>query len=129
MGNNGLLYEAGCVTSQYDQQLNYKWPFTYDYPPTDNLCNTGTSPTIKFPGNPNIPGHLTRSWMECKKSIGAVQSVHCYPISIEKLELINSNDCRPKLSKSGVLVDIPVLFPEVWVRLGLQCALLVILDS
>ena len=53
MGNNGLLYEAGCVTSQYDQQLNYKWPFTYDYPPTDNLCNTGTSPTIKFPGNQN----------------------------------------------------------------------------
>ncbi|XP_061165268.1 chitin deacetylase 1-like [Saccostrea echinata] len=50
IGNNGLLYDAGCVTNQYDQQLNYKWPFTYDYPPTENLCTTGTSATRKYPG-------------------------------------------------------------------------------
>ncbi|XP_048776530.2 chitin deacetylase 1-like [Ostrea edulis] len=50
MGNTGYMYDAGCVTNQYDQQLNYKWPFTYDFPPTENLCTTGTSPTLEYPG-------------------------------------------------------------------------------
>lgn len=59
MGNTGYMYDAGCVTNQYDQQLNYKWPFTYDFPPTENLCTTGTSPTLKYPGNGVHLPHFT----------------------------------------------------------------------
>uniref|UniRef100_K1QM48 NodB homology domain-containing protein n=1 Tax=Magallana gigas TaxID=29159 RepID=K1QM48_MAGGI len=71
MGNNGLLYDAGCVTSQYDQQLNYKWPFTYDFPPTDNLCTTGTSPTKKFPGKWQIlVADLTWQGNKCPSPAG-----------------------------------------------------------
>ncbi|XP_065931202.1 chitin deacetylase 7 [Magallana gigas] len=54
MSKTGLVYDAGCYTSQYDQQLNYKWPFTYDFPPTGNLCTSGTTPTKTFPGNNQI---------------------------------------------------------------------------
>nr|XP_034299792.1 uncharacterized protein LOC105329702 [Crassostrea gigas] len=71
MGNNGLLYDAGCVTSQYDQQLNYKWPFTYDFPPTDNLCTTGTSPTKNFPGKWQIlVADLTWQGNKCPSPAG-----------------------------------------------------------
>lgn len=50
IGNNNLVYDAGCVTSEYDTESTFKWPFTYDHVPGVN-CNGQSAPIDRpFPG-------------------------------------------------------------------------------
>ncbi|VDI33615.1 Hypothetical predicted protein [Mytilus galloprovincialis] len=46
IGDNGLVYDAGCVTSEYDTASTFKWPFTYDFP-EGATCNGQSMPVDK----------------------------------------------------------------------------------
>ena len=50
MGDNSLLYEASCITSEYVEEGGTKWPYTYDYVDDVPKCNIGRTLSTPFPG-------------------------------------------------------------------------------
>lgn len=46
IGDNDLLYDAGCGTSVYDTETMFKWPYTYDFVP-GATCNGQSGPVDK----------------------------------------------------------------------------------
>lgn len=50
MGNNKLEYAIDCVTTTFDTRTTYKWPYTFDFSNSNNLCNEGSLPTEEFIG-------------------------------------------------------------------------------
>lgn len=50
IGDNDMLYDAGCITSLYDSENTFKWPYTYDFVPGAS-CNGQSAPVdLKFIG-------------------------------------------------------------------------------
>ncbi|XP_067679929.1 chitin deacetylase 7-like [Haliotis asinina] len=49
MGENDFDYDASCISSEFNQMSNLKWPYTYDFIPGPR-CNDGQPPNAPFPG-------------------------------------------------------------------------------
>jgi len=41
-----LVYDAGCITSEFDTESTFKWPYTYDFLP-GATCNGQSGPVDK----------------------------------------------------------------------------------
>ncbi|KAK3106817.1 hypothetical protein FSP39_000477 [Pinctada imbricata] len=76
MGTNKLVYSVDCVTTQFDTKSTYKFPYTFDFPDTDNSCNTGELPTEVFKGKwgISIPA-LTYKGTKCATAAGCAAVV------------------------------------------------------
>jgi len=46
IGDNDLVYDAGCITSEFDTESTFKWPYTYDFLP-GATCNGQSGPVDK----------------------------------------------------------------------------------
>ena len=49
MGDNGLLYDSSCVSTNHSTKETLLWPFTLDVMPVPP-CDIGTAPTKPFAG-------------------------------------------------------------------------------
>lgn len=45
----GFVYDASRMTEQFSDKNNFLWPYTYDYPSTQD-CINGPCPSGSYPG-------------------------------------------------------------------------------
>lgn len=49
LSQSGFLYDSSCSTTQFDDQVTFLWPYTYDYAPGPT-CLNGEGPELPFEG-------------------------------------------------------------------------------